>query len=322
MAEKTAASGSRGQKKKVSDPFAKKEWFDIKAPDFFVNKKVGKMPVNKSAGARACEDDLKGRVIEINLADLQNLEEDAHRKIKLRIEDVQGRYCLTNFYGMDFTTDKLRSLVRKWQTLIESHVEVRTTDAFYLRMFCIGFTKRRTNQQKKTCYAQSSQVKAIRAKMREIMIREATSCTLKELVLKFIPEAIGKMIEKECNGIFPLTHVYIRKVKLLQSPKFDPQALRELHDKAGMPEDLGVPVEAEAEADKGKAAGGEKKKEGGGKGGKKDGAGGKKDGAKGGEKKKEGGGKKEGAGEKKEGGGKKEGGEKKEGGGKGGKKGQ
>jgi len=171
--------------------------------------------------------------------------------------------------------------------------------------------------------------------MREIMIREATSCTLKELVLKFIPEAIGKMIEKECNGIFPLTHVYIRKVKLLQSPKFDPQALRELHDKAGMPEDLGVPVEAEAEADKGKAAGGEKKKEGGGKGGKKDGAGGKKDGAKGGEKKKEGGGKKEGAGEKKEGGGKKEGagekkegggkkegGEKKEGGGKGGKKGQ
>jgi len=149
MAEKTAASGSRGQKKKVSDPFAKKEWFDIKAPDFFVNKKVGKMPVNKSAGARACEDDLKGRVIEINLADLQNLEEDAHRKIKLRIEDVQGRYCLTNFYGMDFTTDKLRSLVRKWQTLIESHVEVRTTDAFYLRMFCIGFTKRRTNQQKK-----------------------------------------------------------------------------------------------------------------------------------------------------------------------------
>ena len=48
--------------------------------------------------------------------------------------------------GMDFTTDKLRSLVRKWQTLIEAHVEVKTTDGYMLRMFCIGFTKKRAGQ--------------------------------------------------------------------------------------------------------------------------------------------------------------------------------
>jgi len=36
-----------------------------------------------------------------------------------------------------------------------------------------------------------------------------------------IPELIGKLIEKECNGIFPLSHVYIRKVKMLKAPKFD-----------------------------------------------------------------------------------------------------
>ena len=39
--------------------------------------------------------------------------------------------------------DKLRSMVRKWQTLIEAHVDVKTTDGFTLRMFCIGFTKKR-----------------------------------------------------------------------------------------------------------------------------------------------------------------------------------
>lgn len=47
---------------------------------------------------------------------------------------------------MDFTTDKLRSLVRKWQTLIEAHVEVKTTDGYYLRMFAIAFTKKRAGQ--------------------------------------------------------------------------------------------------------------------------------------------------------------------------------
>jgi len=297
--EKKDTGAKGGQKKKITDPYARKEWYELKAPDFFVNKKVGKMPVNKSAGARNCEDDLKGRIVEINLADLQGIEEDAYRKIKLRVEDVQGRYCLTNFYGMDFTTDKLRSLVRKWQSLIEAHVEVRTTDGYYLRMFCIGFTKRRTNQVKKTCYAQSSQVKAIRSKMREIMTREATTVTLRELVLKFIPESIGKMIEKECNGIFPLSHVFIRKVKLLQSPKFDPQSLRELHDKKEMPEDVGVKVDGEEEVAEKKPA----KKEGAAGGAKKEGAAGgaKKEGAAGGAKKdggKKDGGAKAGAGEK------------------------
>jgi len=53
-------------------------------------------------------------VFEASLADLQN-DEVAFRKFKLICEDVQGKNCLTNFHGMDMTTDKLRSLVKKWQ---------------------------------------------------------------------------------------------------------------------------------------------------------------------------------------------------------------
>jgi hypothetical protein len=62
---------------------------------------------------------------------------------------------------MDFTTDKLRSLVRKWQTLIEAHCDVQTTDGYRMRLFCIAFTKKRQNQIKKTCYAQSSQIRMV-----------------------------------------------------------------------------------------------------------------------------------------------------------------
>jgi len=57
--------------------------------------------------------------------------------------------------------------------------------------------------------------------MREIMTAQAASCDLKELVRKFIPESIGKEIEKATSSIYPLQNVFIRKVKILKAPKFD-----------------------------------------------------------------------------------------------------
>lgn len=59
-------------------------------------------------------DGLKGRVFETSLGDL-NENEDAFRKFKLIIEETQGKVCLTNFHGMDITTDKLRSMIKKKQ---------------------------------------------------------------------------------------------------------------------------------------------------------------------------------------------------------------
>ena len=156
-------------------------------------------------------------------------EDQSFRKIKLRIDEVQGKNCLTNFHGMSFTSDKLRALVRKWQTLIEAHVDVKTTDGYLIRLFAIAFTRRRQSQVRKTAYAQSGQIREIRKKMFEIMTREATNCDLKELVLKFMPEAIGREIEKATRGIYPLQNVYIHKAKILKAPKFDLSKLLELH---------------------------------------------------------------------------------------------
>jgi len=226
---KRISKGKKGGKKKTVDPFSRKDWYDVKAPTMFSVRNVGKTLVSRTQGTKIASEALKGRVIEVSLADLQKNEEDAYRKMRLRIEDVQGRNCLTNFWGMDFTTDKLRSLVRKWQSLIEAHVDVKTTDGYTLRMFAIAFTKKRQGQIKRTCYAKSAQVRQIRKKMIEIMTREAGSVDLKDLVAKFIPEAIGKDIEKACQGIYPLQNTFIRKVKILKAPKFDLTKLMEVH---------------------------------------------------------------------------------------------
>merc|ERR1712198_788491 len=174
--KRLSKGGKKGSKKKIVDPFTRKEWYDVKTPSMFNIRNIGKTLVTRTQGTKIASDGLKGRVFEVSLADLQN-DEVAFRKFKLMAEEVQGRNLLTNFHGMNLTTDKLRSMVKKWQTLIEANVDVKTTDGFLLRMFCIGFTKKRPNQIKK--------------KMVEIMSREVSSNDLKEVVNKLIPDSIG-----------------------------------------------------------------------------------------------------------------------------------
>merc|ERR1712228_1006691 len=117
--------------------------------------------------------ELKGRGLELNLADLNNDEDQAYKKVKLCIEEVQGRNCLTDFHALELTRDKQQSLIRKWHTMIEAHVDVKTTDGYLVRLFVLAFTKRRPDQVKTNCYAQSAQIRKIRAKMVEIMSNEA-----------------------------------------------------------------------------------------------------------------------------------------------------
>lgn len=217
--------------RKVVDPFSKKDWFEVKVPAVFQIKNIGWTMATRSVGNKNIRDSLIGRVFEVSLGDLKlNGEDDAFRKFKLRVEEVQGDKLLTNFYGMDMTTDKKRSLIKKWHTLISAHADVKTTDGYHLRMFCIGFTKRAQGQIKRTSYAKTSQIKALRRKMKERMQYEANSVSLAELVNKLIPELIGREIERASATIYPLNNVFIRKVKMLRAPKIDLNKLIELHE--------------------------------------------------------------------------------------------
>jgi len=108
-------------------------------------------------------------------------------------------------------------------------VDVKTSDGYTLRFFCVGFTKKRQNQIKKTSYAQTQQIKNIRRKMVEIITKEVGTGDLKETVNKLIPDSIGKDIEKACQSIYPLYDVFINKVKVLKRPRFDLGKLLEMH---------------------------------------------------------------------------------------------
>jgi len=259
--KKLSKGGRKGGKKKQGDPFLKKEWYDIKAPSCFSVRSCGKTLISRTQGTKIASEEMKGRVFEVNLADLQQDEDQAFKKVKLCCEDVQGKNVLCDFHAIDLTRDKQCALIKKWHTLIEANADVRTTDGYTVRLFVLAFTKRRPDQVKTNCYAQSAQIRKIRAKMVEILQNEVSKCQLRELVKKLIPEVIGKEIEKQTQGIFPLKDCLVRKVKIIKKPKFDITKLMEMHADSGGGEEEGRPiaddavntltkeVEAEAEAE-------------------------------------------------------------------------
>ncbi len=137
-------------------------------------------------------------------------------------------------------------------------VDIKTTDGYYLRVFCIGFTKKqKTQRDRSTCYATGGQIRAIRKTMFDIISEECEKCDLKDLVAKFMTESMSFEIEKRCESIFPLQNVHIRKCKVLKKPKFDLVKLMEFHDSTG--EDTGAKidkVDAETRVSKLTGAGG------------------------------------------------------------------
>jgi len=223
----------KGLKKKSAHPFVKKEWYKVNVPSIFDVTTPTLTPCNKTAGQKVAGDSLRGRVFEINQADLaidaNEQKELAWRKVKLQVEEVKNFDLYTNFYGLDTTRDQLCALVKKWHTLIEAFAQARTTDGYLLRMFCIAFTKRSKRQVKATTYAKNSQQKLIRQKMQEILVAECQKSTLKDLFKKFLSDDIGQQISQAASKFYPLENVIIRKVKVLKKPKFDLTKLMELY---------------------------------------------------------------------------------------------
>ncbi|KAL9644595.1 hypothetical protein ABK040_015334 [Willaertia magna] len=215
----------KGKKtKKTVDSFAKKEWFDCIAPAPFSKRKTDaftKTPINKTAGTKLSTEALKGRVFEVPAAELMNDKEMGHQLVKLTVADAkhEGKRALCVFGGLRFSTDMLRSLVKKSHTLVTSRINVKSADGFAIRVFTLAVTKRRALQVKKTTYAHKSQVLKINAKTKDIINKTCSSSPINDFVEKVVTGTLGNEIQKACASVYPLQKVHICKIKVLKIPK-------------------------------------------------------------------------------------------------------
>merc|ERR1711981_1410603 len=125
--------------------------------------------------------------------------------------------CLCDFHGMSLTRDKLCSLIKKKKTLIEGWTDVKTTDGYTVRLFCITFTKREKRPQDDgrnfpAAYCQTSNIRKIRKNMVKVIQTKVAKAPLRELVKELIPDSISREIEKICQPLnVPLENTMIRK---------------------------------------------------------------------------------------------------------------
>lgn len=231
--KRVSKGGKRGSKKKIIEPMNKKEWFDVVAPRNFKVRQFAKTICNKTIGIRTVADNMKGRVYESNLADLDQAttKDQPFKKMKLQVGEVVGRNLLTTFHSMSMTTDKIRSLFRKWCSTIESVIDAPTKDGYTLRFFVTAFTARSKGQLSKNCYAPGKLEKWARLRMTKMIRKRIGSVTLNRAVSLLSHDILTDALQERVNPILPVRDLKIVKCKVVRSPKLDGAKLIESHNK-------------------------------------------------------------------------------------------
>jgi len=212
--------GARGKQER--HPFSKKQWYKIQSPPNVHNSvQVGWTPVNKTVGTKLSKDNLLNRVCEVSYGDIQDPTNFAWKKIRMQVEEVKGSACYTSFYGINIIREKLYNYLRKRMTLIDVVADVKTQDGYILRCLITTFTAKKLGQVKNNTYAKHSQVRAIRKAFVKYITRRASTSNIGDFAQNVINEDISQKLLDKGKKIYPLSHVLLRKVKVLKKAKVD-----------------------------------------------------------------------------------------------------
>ena len=188
--------------KKVRDKWRTKEWYSVYTPDYFGEQNVAGIP---------CEDPKKliGRVVETTLYDITN--DFSHQSIKLYFLVVSNDNdrAETILKSHEYSTDYLRSLVRRGSTRIDGIFTARTIDGYLTRVYIVGFSHGRVN---------GSQEHGIRQVMGKVVSEKASKLTYSQLCHEMVLGKMGSDVYNEAKKVCPLRHIGVRKSKLLSMP--------------------------------------------------------------------------------------------------------
>jgi len=219
---KQQQKGKGGRGKNERHAFSKKQWYKIQSPPSVANSvQVGWTPVNKTQGTKLSKDSLIGRVCEVSYADIQENTLFPYKKVRMQVEEVKGSSLYTSFYGINIIKEKLYQYLRKRMSLIDVVADIRTQDGYILRVLITTFTAKKPNQQKINNYAKHSQIRAIRKAFVKYIARRASKSAISEFAQHVISDDVSQKLLDKGKKIYPLSHVMVRKIKVLKKSKID-----------------------------------------------------------------------------------------------------
>ncbi len=190
----------------IRDTWKLKNWYQVVAPPVFGNAFLGTTPADDP-------DKLIGRVMEVTLFDITGDYSYVHVKLYFQIIKVEGDTAYTRFKGHELLRDYIRSLTRRKSSKITGIFNVWTKDGYGLRVTAMTFTRYR---------CKTSQKKAIRKVMQEIITQKAQESTLDEFIQLMVYSdqegSLAQLIDERARKIYPLRKVEIAKSKLLWVP--------------------------------------------------------------------------------------------------------
>ena len=221
---------SKASKKIKQDSFLKKEWRHVFIPGYFGNERdIGFTVAHKVARGKVPMDYFQNRTWELSHGDVAK-EDKSHtyRLFKWRAIAASDT-VYTQFAGMRLTRDKLGSLLRKYRTLVNAEVDVKTQDGFIIRMFAMGFTKKLNNSQKKHAYANQTETRKIREEMINSMREAASNNNVGQLCKDIVEEKIEASIIDKCKTYKQVEYLFITKIKVIKAPQLTAEQIKDLH---------------------------------------------------------------------------------------------
>lgn len=158
--------------------------------------------------------------------DITNNAKDIPKKIKIIIDEVHGKSCVTTFYGFELMRDVIMEKLKKRQSLIEVYQDVKTLDGTILRVFMMIVTKRSQNQVSLNSYAQHSKIRVLRKKLQAEIIKKGSEMTADALAHEIIVDLLNGELEKVANQVLLNCKLMITKVKTVRRGNVDIAALK------------------------------------------------------------------------------------------------
>jgi len=189
---------------KVKDKWTMKKWFTLIAPEYFGMAELGETPADDA-------EKVIGRTVETTLAELTNdfSNQNTYKKLIFKVHRVAGDNAYTKFWRFELMREYLNSLTRRRTSKIEDIVDITTADGYKLRVKSVVYTVKR---------CKSSQKRAIRAIMRQIVVERGTSLNFVQFLQECILGKVPAEIYKNAKKIYPLRRVEVRKIELLGEP--------------------------------------------------------------------------------------------------------